>query len=578
MEIERTFDLLDHLSNRNSSEIALAQKRRGKWLTYTIEEYINNTRYIGSSLLFHGIKKGDRIASITNDRPEWNFIDLGVQMIGAIHIPIAFTSEEKVVEYILQETEARVVFISNRVVFIRLKKILSKLPKVEMIISFININECEDFANFLVNGKDSFDPAKIKSIKDTISPDDLGAILYTSGTSSQPKGVMLTHRNLCMVFQEFPKLFSTNPGSNALSVLPLSHIGARKMNYVYQFKGLPVYYSDSNSNIIDVLKEVKPEFTAFVPFLLDKIHSQILRSSFESKGLKKWLAKYAYQLTQEFDINNKSLLFSLKHIFFNYLYYKKWRQESGGKLRNVICGGASVAESLLKFYWAIGVPVYEVYGLTETTSLVSTNRPKATKFGTVGKAYTDIEVTTDNSSEIICKGDNITVGYYKKPELTKRDIDENGFFHTGDLGVIDEDGFIKITGRKKEIFKTASGDYVAPEMIENKIKQSTFISQAMVYGANMEYLSTLIVPDFESLENWAKTNNISYTDYNQLIQNEAVKKLLSSEINKYHTAIIDAERIERIKLLTHKWSVETGELSSLMKLKRNYILKKHKSL
>jgi len=573
--MNRLFDVLDTIGTHDKP-IALAHKKRGIWKTYSAREYIDNTYGVSHGLLELGISKGDRIASITNDRPEWNFIDLGIQQIGAIHVPINFTASDEEIKFILNETESKIVFVSSRFIYSRLSKLLTEIPQVKRIFTFASVKGADNFEEFILEAENKIDFRKIDDRKKGVKPDDNAAILYTSGTSSFPKGVMLTHRNLTTFFLEFPKLFPVKPNDIALSPIPLSHIGARKMNYEYQFWGLPVYYTDSTDGLAEVMKDIKPGISAMVPLFLEKIHYQIVSSSKLKKGLQKSIYKYALLLTQQYDLKKTSLSYKFQLYLADIWVYKKWRKELGGRLHTIISGGAAIPLYLLNFFWAIKIPVYEIYGMTETSSLISVNRPKQTILGSVGIPYNHVEVKLAEDGELICKGPNIMEGYFKKPELTSEVIDQNGFFHTGDIGEIDKEGFIKITGRKKDMFKTISGEFISPNIVENKLKQSSFIHQIMIVGANRNFLSALVVPEFDTLQNWCQENDISIKDIHDLIENNLVTEKIQFEINKYNTSLFATEKIEKFLLLKDKWTVQSGELSSFMKLKRNYIEKKYK--
>ncbi|MCF8379463.1 MAG: AMP-binding protein [Bacteroidales bacterium] len=579
MELVRGFDILTQKDATIGPKTCFAHKKRGKWIEYTWEDYKFHVENICLGLHDSGIIKGDCIASITNDRPEWNFVDFGIQMAGAIHVPIPLTASDAEIEHIFKETQPKIIFVSSKYVLTKVSKIIMETGSKANVFTFAEIKGANHFSDVIDLGKQNTDNTLLKKITESIKPEDTAVILYTSGTSNKPKGVMLSHANLASMPAIFSKVLPIQPDYKALSIIPLSHIAGRKNNYVYQFLGLPVYYGEPGQDITEIFRETKPNVTALVPLYLEKIYTQINLSRPSGSWLKARLFDSAFSLTQNFDPNTTMslwdrLLFSLADKYF----YRKWRNQIGGGLKIIICGGAAISLHLLKFFWAIKVPVFEIYGMTESCALISVNTPHHVKFGTTGKAYKDMEVILAEDKEILCKGPNIMQGYFNDKELTAETIDTNGFFHTGDIGIIDEEGYIKITGRKKEVFKTASGEYVIPGIIENKLKKSVYIKHAVISGENDTQLIGIIAPDYDQLEPWANTNNIQFSSRHELNKSKPVIDLFNKEVEKYNDAIIATENINKIVLVSDTWTAEGGELSSFMKVKRKFILDKYQEM
>lgn len=576
--MDRSFEILDVIRKHNLP-IALAHKKRGVWKTYSAEEYIKCTNAVSWKLLKLGIQKGDKIASITNDRPEWNFVDLGVQQLGGVHVPIHLSSKDDDIKFILNETNSKIAFISSRFIYNRIKKLLPEIPTVIKVVTFAKIKGANHFEEFINSADETIDLNQIEEKKKKVKPDDLACILFTSGTSGKPKGVMLSHSHLSSIPSIFPNVLPYDSSfKKALSIIPLSHIAGRKNNLVYQFLGLSVYYGEAGVNITEIFREVKPDVTVLVPLMLDRMYKCLTT---DNSGRIKYslLLPILVNLTQNF--NPEESIPFINKLFWgiaNRLFFTQLRKQLGGNLKFIICGGSSIPGHLLSFFWAIKLPVFEIYGMTETSALISVNKPSAIKFGTVGKPYTQVEVRLAEDGELLCRGPNVTNGYFKLPEITKEAINVDGYFHTGDICEIDKEGFIKIIGRKKDIFKTAAGDFIVPTIIENKLLKSPFIHQVLITGANRNFLSALIVPDFDNLKEWGHQNNKSNNGLEDLLENSEVIAKFQSEIEKFHTTPFETEKIEKFALLSDKWAVQSGELSSIMKVKRNFIENKYSSI
>ena len=579
MKITRVFDVLQHQLKNYDLEIALAGKKKGAWVTYSTKQFIEMVDYVSFGLLATGVKKGDKIAVIANSSPEWNFIDMGVQQIGAVHVPLFPNISDEHICHILNETEAEIIFLANRFLLLRIKQLLPQLKFLKQIYILGKIKGEDSFSDLIELGKKNKDHYKLEKIKEDVKTEDLATILYTSGTTSAPKGVMLSHSNLTSIFDYFIPTLKLGSGYNAIIHLSLSHIGIRKCNYTFLYSGFPIYYGNTIDPIYNLIQEIKPQIMAFVPFLLEKIYDYFVSIGEQLSGKEKEQFFWAHKLAIEYDpekLKNKDYKEEIE--LADKLVFHKWREMFGGNIKRIIVGGASVPEHLLRFFWAAGIPIHEVYGLTETSSLFAINHHGEVKFGTVGKPIKGIEVKIAEDGEILCRGKNVMKGYLKKSELTKEVIDKEGFFHSGDIGEIDDEGFLTITGRKSEVFKTTAGDFISPEAVENKVKESLLISQAMVVGANKSFLSALIVPEFNALKTWCENNNIEFIDSESIVKNESVIRKFKKEIDIYNKNRWDTERILKFHLLTKEWTVNDGQLSQMMKLKRKFIFSQNEDV
>lgn len=576
MILQRGFDILSHIQSKPKNEVLFAHKKKGEWVYYSSEDYISMSEYTCLGLHLKGIKKGDLVVSMTNDRPEWNFIDIGIQMAGGIHVPMPITASDEEVEHILIEAESKLIFVSSKLVFTRIRKITQRINITSDIYTITDIRNVTNYSEIVNLGKSTYDPLLLEKLKSSVTAEDTAAILYTSGTSSKPKGVMITHRNLASMPEIFAHALPFDSSlKRALSVIPLSHIAGRKNNFVYQYLGLSVYYGEPGADIVKIYEEVNPDITVLVPLQLERIYRR-LTTPFGNHKFISALLKYGINLTQSFSLDKKiPILTRIQLDLANRLFYSRRKRLLGDRLKFIICGGAAVPEHLLKFFWAINLPVYEIYGMTETSALISVNKPGKIKFGTVGEPYKQVVVKLKEDGELMCKGPNIMKGYFLQPVLTKNAIDKEGFFHTGDICQIDGQGFIKITGRKKEIFKTASGEFVVPEIIENKLKRSAFIKHIIIIGENRTFLSAIIVPQIEILKAWAETHNVQCIEKDEFLTDEAIMTLYRIEIEKFNDSLMETHFIKKFMILNHNWSAESGELSSFMKPKRKFILEKY---
>jgi long-chain acyl-CoA synthetase len=580
-DITRVFDLLQYQKTNFPKEDALANKVNGKWVKYSSQDLINYANYISLGLLNIGIQKGDKIAIISFNRPEWNFVDYGIQQIGAVSVPMYPTITIDDYAFIFKEADVKVVFVSNKELYDKVKAATSTLEQQPKVYTFDALEGIPNWNEIVELGKKDIDLNKIESIKVNIQPNDLLTLIYTSGTTGNPKGVMLSHNNLVSNFKACKPLMPVDHRHRALSFLPLCHIYERMLNYLYMYCGISVYYAESFDTISDNLKEVKPHIFVTVPRLLEKVYDKIYAKGQELKGFKRTLFFWALNLGLRYEVGkNMGLWYNLKLKIADKLIFKKWREALGGNVIAVVSGGAALQPRLGKIFWAAGIPIMQGYGLTETSPVISVNRcdPKLNRIDTVGQPIDGVLVKIAPDGEILTKGPHVMLGYYKRPELTSEVIDSEGWFHTGDIGEISQDGFIKITDRKKEMFKTSGGKYIAPQQLENKLKEIVVVEQAMVVGDGEKFPAALIVPAFAELKKWCEHKGIPYTTDEEMIKHPDVLAKYQKEIDEINENFAQYEKIKKFALLPKPWSIETGELTAKLSLKRKVISEKYKSI
>ena len=579
MEIKRIFDILDNYKeNWPERSDALVGKDNNIWVKYSAADFVEKSNNISYGLLALGIQKGDKIASITFNRPEWTFLDFGIQQIGAIHISIYPTISDNDYEYILKHAEVKYIFVAGIEMYRRISHITSNISSVKDIYTFKDLKDFSHLNQLLELGVKNPVPEKLKAIKDSITENDIQTIIYTSGTVGIPKGVVLTHKNIISNVIAVSYIPPYGPGTRAMSLLPICHILERTLNYLYIYLGYSVYYCDNIVNVGEYVKEVKPQIMCVVPRLLEKIYDKIVNTGSKLKGIKRMFFFWALRLGHHYEMYGaRGRWYELKLKVARKLVFSKWKQGMGNNLDIIVSGGAALQPRLARIFWAVGFRVLEGYGLTETSPVisVSTLDPKCVKFGTVGPVLKGVEVKISDEGEILSKGPNVMKEYYREPEMTKEAIDAEGWFHTGDVGEIDEDGLLKITGRIKEIFKTSFGKYVAPQLIENQFKESSFIDNIMVVGENQKFPAAIIAPDFNHLKNWCAVKGIVYTTNDEMIEFPRIKKRFAKEVAKYNEHFGDTEKIKSYGLITSEWSIESGELTATMKLRRKFINKKY---
>ncbi len=579
--ITRIFDLLPfYEQNFQPKPDALAGKENGEWVKYNINQFREIVNNISYALLQLGVQKGDKIATISNNCPEWNFIDFAVLQTGAIHVPIYPTISEADYKYILKHSEVKYVFVAGKDLFRKIEHILPEVENVIEVYTFKTTEGLKHLNELVELGAENQNSEKLESIKNSIQADDIATLIYTSGTTGNPKGVMLTHANLLSNVAAVNHIFPVDEHCKAVSYLPLCHVYERMNIYTYIYLGVSIYYAENMGTIADNIREIQPEILTTVPRLLEKVYDKIIAKGRKLKGIKKQLFFWAVNLGLKYDADNKNgLIYSLQLKIANKLIFSKWREALGGKMRVIVSGGAALQPRLSKVFTAAQIPVLEGYGLTETSPVIAVNtlEPEGLKFGTVGKVIKNVTVKISDQGEILVKGPNVMKGYFKDETMTNEAIDTEGWFHTGDVGVIDESGHLRITGRIKEIFKTSMGKYISPALIENRFKESAFIDGIMVIGEHQKFAAALIVPNFEHLRSWCRIKGIKYTADSEMITNKDIKSRFKKEVDHYNTFFGDYEKIKKFELTDHEWTVQSGELTANLKLKRNFITKKYQT-
>ncbi len=579
MEVTRIFDLVPRYKNNfKIKDDALVGKEDGAWIKHSIDYYIETANNISYAFLKLGVKKGDKIATITQNRPEWNFLDTGILQIGAVHVPIYPTISESDYKYILKHAEVKFVFVAGKELLTKIERILPEIPSIEGVYTFKQTEKVKYLQELIDLGKNNPAPEKVKEINPTIQPDDIATLIYTSGTTGSPKGVMLTHNNIISQVLTLHKFFPVDETCRVLSYLPISHVYERTNLYIYQYLGVSLYYAENIGTIADNLKELKPEMFTSVPRLLEKVYDKIIAKGRKLTGIKKTLFFWAVNLGLDYEETGKSWFYKIQLKLANKLIFNKWREALGNNLRVIVSGGAALQPRLARVYTAAQIEILEGYGLTETSPVIAVNtfEPNGRKFGTVGKPISNIEIKIAGDDEILCKGPGVMKGYFKEPEMTKEAIDKDGWFHTGDLGRIEPEGHLKITGRKKAMFKTAMGKYISPEHIENRFVESPFVDAILVVGENQKFAAALVVPDFPHIKSWCAVKGITYTTNSEMVNNDEVKRRFKREVNEVNNNFGAYEQIKKYKLMEEEWTIQTRELTANLKLRRKYICEKYK--
>ncbi|MEO8861280.1 MAG: long-chain fatty acid--CoA ligase [Ginsengibacter sp.] len=582
-EPKRLFDCIEWHLQKGATHSPLAAKENGTWKEYSIQEISNIINKLSAGLLQMGIGNGDdspegrdKVAVISKNRPEWLMLDMAVQQIGAVLIPVYPTINEQELEFILNDARVKIIFVNDLSLYEKVNSIKVSLPDLKDIFSFDKIDNVKHWTNIL--SPDETYLREVKTISNKIQYEDLATIIYTSGTTGKPKGVMLSHKNILSNVMDSLPCFPPGENLKALSFLPLNHIFERMVSYLYLFKGTSIYYAESMETIADNLREVKPNLFTTVPRLLEKVYEKIMQKGEELSGVKKKLFFWAHGLAEKFEINkNQGLLYNLQLSIANKLIFSKWREALGNELVCIVSGGAACQVRLIRIFTAAKIPIMEGYGLTETSPVISVNRfeVQGRMFGSVGPLINNVQVKIAEDGEILCKGPNVMMGYYKQPDLTAETM-EDGWYKTGDIGMMINNTFLKITDRKKEMFKTSGGKYVAPVVVENKLKESPYVENIMVIGAGEKYVGALIIPAFNKIREWGKQQNISFGENEEIAKNQKVKDLLKVEIEHYNKQFNHVEQIKKFELLSHEWSVETGEMTPKLSLKRKVIMEKYK--
>lgn len=579
MSITRVFDILELYKTQFIKDDVLCGKENKQWKKYSSNDVINYSNYVSHGLLELGITHNDKVAIISNNRPEWNFCDFGCQQANIVTVPIFPTVSNHDLQFILNHAEVKMVFISDKSILAKLIQLEKDLPHLKHVISFNPIEEIISFADFIEIGKKNSNEEKLNNIKDSILPNDLLTILYTSGTTGTPKGVMISHNNLvsnvltCDGFVPFASWWK------ALSFLPLNHVYERMISTLYLYNGVSIYYAEGLETIGDNLKEIQPQIFVSVPRLIERVYEKITATGEKLTGFKRVIFDWSMRIANKYELDNRNgFLYTVQHKLADRLVYSKWRDAVGGKLVCIASGGAALNPKLERIFLCANIICLQGYGLTETCVVVSVNKfgEDNIRIGTVGPVIKGVDVKiAEEDGEILVKGPNVMLGYYKNSEATAEVIDAEGWFHTGDVGTFVDKRFLKITDRKKEIFKTSAGKYIAPLMIENMIKESRFVEQSMVVGENQKFASAIIVPSFINFKEYCKDKRIPWTTNSEMAKHEDLIKIIHEHIKTINKSLAPYEQLKRVAILDKEWSIEGGELTPKMSLKRKVIKEKN---
>lgn len=583
---KRLFDCLDHQLQHFPKQDMLAAKEKGEWVTYSTEAVAKIALQFSAGLLELGVsgndltaEGSDKIAILSNNRPEWVFTDLAAQQIGAILIPIYPTTNPLELEFILNDTATKYVFVSSKDLYDKVKDVTAKVPSVINIYSFDRIEGVPHWSE-VTNLATENSISKVNELKTQIPDSHLATIIYTSGTTGVPKGVMLRHSNIYsnVLYSKKSFPFEDAPETKVLSFLPLNHIFEKTCTYIYLYSGISIYYAESLETIGDNLKEVKPNGFTTVPRLLEKVFEKIMLAGSHLTGVKRSLFFWAVGLAEKYDnIKSGGIWYNMQLAIANKLIFQRWREALGGNISFIITGGAACQVKLLRIFNAAKIPVYEGYGPTENSPVISVNRATkgGQKFGTVGPPIDGIQVRLAEDGEIQVAGSCVMAGYYKRPDITAETV-VDGWLLTGDIGVFEDGKFLKIIDRKKELFKTSGGKYVAPQPIENKLMESPFVEQVMVVGSERKFVGALIVPSIVTLKEWMREKEIPFTTFEDAIHHPKVLELFRQLVESFNNFFNHVEQIKKFELLPREWSINTGELTPKLSLKRKVIMEKYK--
>lgn len=571
MEVKRIFDIPYYSKGHFEKDDFVCDKRNGKWEKISTDEYIRITNQLSRALLKYGIRKGDRIGLITStNRVEWCFFDQAALQIGAVTVPIypSISSEDCV--YNLENSGSKICIVSDEKLFDKINTIKNQLPELKDIFTFDDVRNAKNWKELLESGKETDNQQEVDTLKDSISEDDLASIIYTSGTTGKPKGVMLTHKNIVSDVlgceDRVPHKDSKNKG---LSFLPLCHVYERMILYLFTTNGISIYFAESNEKLSENLKEIKPQYMTVVPRMVEKVYDAIYKRGTEAGGIKSKIFLWSLKVAEKYKIGDSK---SLAHIIADKLVFSKWREGLGGNIITLVSGSAALSQRLNTMFHAAGIPILEGYGLTETSPVIAVNSFEHTKLGSVGRPIKNIDLKIQEDGEITVKGPTVTQGYYKDEMQTKEAFTADGYFRTGDIGMLDKDNFLFITDRKKEMFKTSGGKYVAPQVIENLAKASQFVEQIMVVGDGEKMPTALVQPDFEFAKSWASKNNLNIgSSPEEIASSKELKAEIEKEISKINVHLGKWEQVKKIELTPEIWTEDNGLLTPTLKLKRKAI-------
>lgn len=584
-EITRTFDLLDHLVEQYPKEDMLAGKVNGEWVKYSSHDYYKYAHYMAYGLCEMGLKEGDRVITMSANCPEWNFIDMALSMSGMVHVPIYPTLNTESYLHILNHSEATAVFVSTKMLLGRLKPALDQMEKKPAVYTLMNVDGEHRMLEILKAGianRDKWMP-EIERRKREIKPEDWVTMIYTSGTTGLPKGVMLSHRNLCSNFLAHAQVNPMDSSNRALSFLPLNHIYERSLNYHWQYLGVSIYYAENLGTIQQNMLEIQGDGFCAVPRVLEMVYDKLYAAGKDFRGVKKHIYDWAFSHGKRYDytlFKKVSLVYQTAQWFLDKAVYSKWREKFGGKRLTIITGGSSIQPNMVRLFAAAGINIYEGYGLSETSPVIAVNDPAhhQVKIGTVGPILSGVEVKFGDDGEILTRGPHVMLGYYKDPEYTAEVIDEDGWFHTGDIGELVGGKFLKITDRKKDIFKLSAGKYVAPQLIENMLRDSEYIEQVMVIGENEKQVAAIISPNFNTLHYWALKHKLHYRDNVELVTLPQVHDKMRKVLDEYNKSLAPHEQIKQFRIVPEEWTAANNLLSPTLKLRRGPLMEKYKDV
>lgn len=581
MNFSRIIDILPEQLQKNPiPDLYCRREDKKNWTKYSTQQSWDYIKQVGKGLIHMGLQPGDKVAIIsTTNRPEWNFIDQGCLNIGVIDVPVYPTISPAEYEYIFNNSEVKYVFLSDRMIYKKVAAVAENIPTLKKIFCFDEVEGVDSWRTILQT--DNILDEAFEQRRNTIQPDDLATIIYTSGTTGFPKGVMLSHHNIVSNVKDSIQMVPVLKGETTLSFLPVCHVFERTLNYVYLAGGASIYYADGLESIAANIADVRPHVFATVPRLLEKVYEGILKKGNALEGYQKEVFDWSMNLAQSMELGKPKTFIQLGSLAIaDKLVYSKWRAALGGRLKAIICGSAPLQPKLATIFTNGGIPVLEGYGLTETSPVLSVVPLKKSKFraGCVGQILPSVQVKIATDGEILVKGPNVMKGYYKNEEATKAVFDSDGWFLTGDIGEFTKDNFLKITDRKKELFKTSGGKYVSPAPIENKMKESLFIEQMALVGDGRKFVGALIIPAFEQLKVWCKENNVNFTTKENVIKEKAVQNFYWKIVNEYNVHFGKVEQVKMIELLSNEWTTESGELTPTMKLKRKVIADKYRDI
>ncbi|MDO9256172.1 MAG: long-chain fatty acid--CoA ligase [Bacteroidales bacterium] len=580
--VTRIFDLLQVARHLHpGGEPVLYGKKNGEVFAVDSHTYHRNSHILAHALLDSGIKKGDRVATIINNRPEWNYFDMAISLIGAVQVPVYPTVSEAHISLIFNDAAISGLIVNNTSVWEKTKHIASGIASLKLVISIDSTSGITGMADLILKYEQYYPEKEIQEIARNIQAKDLFSIIYTSGTTGRPKGVMLTHENLVSNFLAISEILKQQPAHRAVSVLPLCHIYERILNYTYQNCGTSIWYIDGFDKLREDLAEAKPEIFCAVPRIMEKLYDAILSKGRDLKGIKKLIFYKAIAIGQQFEPGRKfSPWYNLQLELAQKLVFKKWKDALGGNLVSIVSGGASLNPRISRTLWAAGFKIMEGYGLTETSPVVAVSNflEGGVKIGTVGPVLPGVDIKFAEDGEILVRGPNVMSGYYNRPDRTAEVIDTEGWFHTGDIGHLVDNKFLQITDRKKEIFKTSGGKYIAPQVLENRFKESAFIDHILVIGENRKHPSAIIVPAFEYLKGWCRVKEIPYYSDDEIICHSRVISRIEEEIYEINQHFGHHEQIKKWEIISDKWTVESGELSPTLKLRRKHLTGKYARL